>query len=126
VVDFGTATTFDVLDAADSYLGGVIAPGIGLSRDILNERTAKLPKIDVFRPARVIGRNTVDAMASGLICAYECMVEGMLIRIEKELESSVELLLTGGYAETVKISRRHRVVKNLCFEGLKQLCRQVG
>ncbi len=123
VVDFGTATTFDVLDASSTYLGGVIAPGIGLSRDILNERTAKLPKIEIFRPVHVIGHNTVDAMASGLIRAYEAMVEGMLLQIEKELGTSAELVLTGGYTELVKLERPSRIIPYLCFEGLKQLCR---
>ena len=126
VVDFGTATTFDVLTAEKAYVGGAIAPGIGLSRDILNERTAKLPHIEIFRPEHVIGHNTVAAMASGLIRAYEAMVDGMVLEIEKELGAPVALILTGGYADLLRVKHPHQVEKHLCFEGLEQVGRQVG
>lgn len=121
VVDFGTATTFDVLDADGGYLGGVIAPGLALSRDILSERTAKLPLIELFRPQRMIGRNTVNAMASGLILATEAMVNGVVREIEGELKQAVGLVLTGGYVDLIQVSHEHKIVKQLCFEGLKQI-----
>ena len=85
VVDFGTATTFDAISAKGEYLGGAIAPGVTLARDALYEQTAKLPKIKIAAPKRVIGNNTLSAMQSGLVYGYVAMVEGMIKRIHSEL-----------------------------------------
>src|SRR3989338_1834500 len=81
IVDFGTATTFDVINGKGEYLGGAIAPGILLARDTLHARTAKLPRIEIKTPRNVIGKSTVEAMRSGLVFGYVAMVEGMVKKI---------------------------------------------
>ena len=101
VVDFGTATTFDVVDAAGAYVGGAIAPGINLSMDALHRAAAKLPRIDIQKPGSVIGTNTVDAMRSGVYWGYVCLVEGMVRHIAKEMEEKPFVLATGGLAALI-------------------------
>lgn len=101
VVDFGTATTFDVVTPVPEYLGGVIAPGIGISADALFARAAKLPRVDIARPARVIGTNTIVAVQSGLLYGYVGLVEGMIRRIRGELDYPVAVVATGGFAPNV-------------------------
>ena len=96
VVDFGTATTFDVISAKGEYLGGAIAPGILLAREALYARTAKLPLIEIKKPRQVIGRDTVEAMRSGLVYGYAAMVEGMIRRIKDELTPYPPLLIREG------------------------------
>lgn len=98
VVDFGTATTFDVISPAPEYCGGVIAPGVGISADALFARAAKLPRVDITRPAKVIGRNTVNAIQSGLVNGYLGLVEGLIARIRSELQWSAIVVATGGFA----------------------------
>ena len=85
VVDFGTGTTFDVISTAGEYLGGVICPGINISAEALFQRAARLPRVDVRKPAQVIGQNTVNAMQSGLFFGYVEMVDGLVRRIRAEL-----------------------------------------
>ena len=87
IIDFGTATTFDVLSGKGEYLGGAIAPGISLARDALYEQAAKLPKIKIEAPRGVIGKNTISAIRSGLVFGYVAMVEGMIRRIKSELQT---------------------------------------
>lgn len=104
IVDFGTATTFDVINAKGDYLGGAIAPGIMLARDTLHERTAKLPRIKLAAPKAVIGRSTVEAMRSGLVYGYVAMVEGMVKRIKSKLQISkpkIKVIATGGLARLI-------------------------
>ena len=101
VVDFGTATTFDAVSADGDYLGGAIAPGIGISADALFARTAQLPRVELVRPPAVIGRSTVHAMQSGLIFGYTCLVEGMIDRFRGELGPDMKVIATGGLAETI-------------------------
>ncbi len=101
VVDFGTATTFDAITAAGEYLGGAIAPGIGISAEALSSRTAKLPRVDLQMPPSVIGRNTIHAMQSGLLLGYIAMVEGMVKRFREALGPEMKVIATGGLAETV-------------------------
>jgi type III pantothenate kinase len=98
VIDFGTATTFDVISKEGDYLGGAIAPGIGISSEALFARTAMLPKIELTRPKQAIGKNTVSAMQSGIFFGYIGLIEGMLHRIEQELGSKAKVVATGGYA----------------------------
>ena len=98
VIDFGTATTFDVVDAAGDYCGGVIAPGVNLSLEALHQAAAKLPLIAVGRPERVIGSNTVAAMQSGVFWGYVSMIEGVVQRIEHEAGESMTAVATGGLA----------------------------
>jgi type III pantothenate kinase len=101
VVDFGIATTFDALDSQGNYLGGAIAPGIGISADALFQRTSQLPRVDLVRPPAVIGKNTKHAMQSGLLFGYVAMVEGMVARFKKELGNEMKVIGTGGLAEIV-------------------------
>lgn len=98
VVDFGTATTFDAVSAAGDYLGGAIAPGVGISAQALFERTAKLPRVELTRPPSAIGRNTVHSMQSGLLFGYVGLVEGMVARFKAELGPETRIVATGGLA----------------------------
>lgn len=120
VVDFGTATTFDVVGANGEYLGGVIAAGINLSLKTLHEMTAQLPKISLQKQQNVIGKSTVEAMNSGAYFGYLSLVEGMIFRIEAELGSKATHIITGGLAEIFKSelkTAKHR--PNLTLDGLK-------
>ncbi len=101
VVDFGTATTFDVVSRRGEYVGGVICPGIGISADALFQRAARLPRVDVRDPGRVIGRSTVGSIQSGLFFGYASMVEGIIGRIRAELKEPARVVATGGLAETL-------------------------
>ncbi|OYV38796.1 MAG: pantothenate kinase [Acidocella sp. 20-61-6] len=98
VVDFGTATTFDVVDQDGAYLGGVISPGINLSIEALHQAAARLPRIGIGRPQSVIGRSTVPAMRSGTYWGYIGLIEGLLARIEGEYGQSLKAIATGGLA----------------------------
>jgi len=98
VVDFGTATTFDVVDRDGAYLGGVIAPGINLSIEALHQAAARLPRIGIGRPKVVIGRGTVAAMESGIYWGYVGLVEGLVARISAEYGEKLKVVATGGLA----------------------------
>jgi type III pantothenate kinase len=101
VVDFGTATTLDAITAKGEYLGGAICPGVTISADALFQRAARLPRIDVRKPARVVGRTTVGAMESGLFYGYVGMVEGLVRRMSVELGGNVICVATGGLADVI-------------------------
>ncbi|HEX7555859.1 MAG TPA: type III pantothenate kinase [Leptolinea sp.] len=101
IVDFGTATTFDALDVNGNYLGGAIAPGIGISSEALFLRTSKLPRVDLIRPPSAIGKNTIHAMQSGLLFGYVSMVEGMVQRFRLILGNQMKVIGTGGLAEII-------------------------
>ena len=101
VVDFGTGTTFNAISAEGDYLGGAIAPGIGIAAEALFQRAAKLPPVDLQTPPSVIGRNTPHAMQSGLIFGYVGLVEGMVNRFKKELGPDMKVIATGGYTEII-------------------------
>ena len=101
VVDFGTATTFDAVSAEGDYLGGAIAPGIGIAARALFERTAKLPRVELTRPPSAIGRNTPHAIQSGLLFGYVGLVEGMVTRFKAELGPETTIIGTGGQAEII-------------------------
>ena len=97
VIDFGTATTFDVVGKDGSYQGGAIAPGINLSMEALHQAAAQLPRIEVKRPSRVIGKNTVDCMLSGTFWGYIGMIEGLVVRLKQEMDiGKVSVISTGG------------------------------
>lgn len=123
IVDFGTATTFDVVSPTPEYLGGVIAPGVGISADALFRRAAKLPRVDVAKPASVVGRNTVGAIQSGLFYGYVGLVEGVLTRIRDELSWEARVIATGGLARKVahETAAIDIVDDNLMLEGLRLL-----
>lgn len=101
VVDFGTGTTFDAISSEGDYLGGAIAPGIRIAADALTQRTAKLPRIDLVRPPRAIGRNTVQSMQSGILFGYVGLVEGMVARFREELGPALHVIATGGLAQVI-------------------------
>ena len=101
VVDFGTGTTFDAVSAEGDYLGGAIAPGIGIAARALFERTAKLPRVELARPPAAIGRNTVHSIQSGLLFGYVGLVEGMVARFKAELGPETRVVATGGLAEII-------------------------
>lgn len=101
IVDFGTATTFCFINEQRQYMGGAIAPGIGISTEALYSRAAKLPRIEIARPDGVIGRNTVTAMQAGILYGFVGQVEGIVNRIKKESGSSPAVIATGGLASLI-------------------------
>ena len=101
IVDFGTATTLDAITANGEYLGGAICPGVQISADALFQRAARLPRIDVRKPAHVVGRTTVGAMESGLFYGYVGMVEGLVRRMSDELGGNAVCVATGGLADVI-------------------------
>ena len=107
VVDFGTAITFDVISAKGEYLGGVIAPGLGISSEALFARTAKLPRVEIKDPGRVIGTNTISNMQAGLYYGAVDTVDGMLARMKKELGEGAKVVATGGQAKLVAKASKH-------------------
>ena len=123
VVDFGTATTFDVISAAGEYLGGVICPGVEISADALYHRAAQLPRVEVRKPATVVGRSTVTSMQSGLFHGYVAMVEGIVRRLRDEIEGGAGLLCigTGGLAGDIAAETPliDRVEPDLTLAGLR-------
>lgn len=121
IVDFGTATTFDYIDASGSYLGGAIVPGIGISAEALYQRAAKLPRIELTKPKTVIGRNTVAAMQAGIIFGYAGQVDGIVRRIGKEFNVQPRVIATGGLAELIagESETIEKVDPLLTLEGLR-------
>jgi len=101
IIDFGTATTFCVVTEHAEYLGGAIAPGIGISTEALVTRTAKLPKVELIRPASVIGKNTIASMQSGILYGFVGQVEGIVKRIKEEIGRSALSIATGGLAPLI-------------------------
>jgi len=101
VVDFGTSTNFDVVTPKGEYLGGVLAPGLQISADALFARAAKLPRVEIARPPKVVGKNTVHAMQSGIVYGYVGLVDGIVERILAELGSPCAVIATGGLAPLI-------------------------
>jgi type III pantothenate kinase len=101
IVDFGTSTNFDVVTAKGEYLGGVLAPGLQISADALFSRAAKLPRVEIAKPPRVVGRNTVHAMQSGIVYGYVGLVDGLVERILAELGHPCAVIATGGLAPLI-------------------------
>jgi len=121
IVDFGTATTFDAVSARGEYLGGVITPGIGISADALFERTARLPRVDIRKPLRVIGSNTVGSIQSGLYYGYLGLVDAILERMLAELGPETKVVATGGLAPLIGEGSKYisAVDDLLTLEGLR-------
>jgi type III pantothenate kinase len=130
IIDFGTATTFDVISSKGEYLGGAIAPGIGIAAEALFKRASKLPRVELFNPPEtVIGKNTVHSMKSGIIFGYSEMVDGMVRRIKREMPAEPEpkVIATGGLAPLMKnISDTIESVETgLTLEGLRIISQQL-
>lgn len=121
VVDFGTATTLDAVSAKGEYLGGAICPGVQISADALFQRAARLPRIDVRKPASVVGQTTVGAMESGLFYGYVGMVEGLVRRMSDELGGNALCVATGGLADVIapETSLIEHVDADLTLDGLR-------
>jgi type III pantothenate kinase len=121
VLDFGTATTFDVVGEKGEYLGGVIAPGLGISAEALFERAARLVHVDVREPQRVVGRNTQESMQAGLFYGYASLVEGVVQRIREELGMPAPVVATGGLARVFEeqLGFLEAVDPGLTLEGLR-------
>ncbi|HEY5674418.1 MAG TPA: type III pantothenate kinase [Malonomonas sp.] len=123
VVDFGTATTFDVISAEGVYLGGAISPGVGISAEALFERASKLPRVEFSRPPQIIAKNTVNSMQSGIFYGYVGLVEGIVSRMKKELPENARVIATGGLAGPIAEATDSidQVEPFLTLEGLRIL-----
>ncbi len=121
VTDFGTATTFDVVSKEGDYLGGVIAPGVATGAEALFTRAAKLPRVELTSPPKVIGTNTITAIQSGIIYGYVGLVEGIVSRLQKELGERAKVVATGGFAELIAKETKaiDSVNPNLTLVGLR-------
>lgn len=123
IVDFGTATTFDCVSAKGEYLGGVIAPGIHISADALFARAAKLPRVEIAKPPKVVGRNTQHSMQSGIVYGYVALVDGLVDRLVEELGAPHTVLATGGLSTLIAPMSRtiQEVDEDLTLVGLRIL-----
>jgi type III pantothenate kinase len=123
IVDFGTATTFDVVNEKGGYMGGAISPGVNLSIEALHQAAARLPRIGIGRPQSVIGRSTVPAMRSGIYWGYVGLIEGLIARIEAEYGAPLKVVATGGLAPLFAEGspRITRIDADLTLEGLRLL-----
>ncbi|MBP1153503.1 MULTISPECIES: type III pantothenate kinase [unclassified Paenibacillus] len=121
VVDFGTATTFDYIDEGGQYIGGAVAPGIGISTEALYQRAAKLPRIELTKPKSVVGRNTIASMQAGIIYGFAGQVDGIVDRIKQEFGSEPKVIATGGLAELISSESRTIELVNplLTLQGLQ-------
>lgn len=120
LMDLGTATTIEVVEPENTYLGGVIVPGVKVSLDALTSRAAQLPGISLDKPKNVIGKNTVDCMRSGMIYGTASMIDGLIDRMEEELGHSSTIVSTGGLAQFITPLCKHKIIleKDLLLKGL--------
>ncbi|MDF2670138.1 MAG: coaX [Paenibacillus sp.] len=121
VVDFGTATTFCFIDGKGQYIGGAIAPGIGISTEALYQKAAKLPRIELIKPKSTVGRSTVASMQAGIIFGFAGQVDGIVQRIEEEYKTKTKVIATGGLAELISGESRTIQIVNplLTLQGLQ-------
>jgi len=123
IVDFGTATTFCAVTEIGEYLGGAICPGIKISAEALFQRASKLPRVELMKPAKVIGTDTISAMQAGIIYGYAGLVDGIVERMKNELSDHAKVVATGGLAELVSPETRsiQQIKPQLTLEGLRFL-----
>ena len=121
VVDFGTATTFDYVSSKGEYMGGVIAPGVGISAEALFQRTSKLPRVEIVKPKKVVGKNTTNSMQSGIFYGYVGLVDEIVTRMKKETRSHPKVIATGGLAHLIAAESEtiEGVDEFLTLEGLR-------
>ena len=122
VVDFGTATTFDVISAKGDYIGGAITPGIAISAEALFQKASRLPRVEIFQPTdKVVGRDTTESIKSGIIYGYASLVDGMVERIGQEMNLSSLVVATGGLSPLLSrvASKIDKVEKSLTLDGLR-------
>ena len=121
IIDFGTGTTYDAISATGDYLGGAIAPGIGIAADALFEHAARLQRVELKAPPSVIGRNTVESVQAGILFGYVAQVEGMVARLRRELGDEAKVIATGGYARLIAAHTQaiQEVDDRLMLEGLR-------
>ena len=121
IIDMGTATTISVVDGKKNYIGGAIVPGVRISADTLTARTAQLPKISLEAPEKLIGKNTVDCLKSGVFFGNVALIDGMLERMEEEVGQKLTVIATGGLAKSLIPYCRHDIILDdeLLLKGLK-------
>ena len=121
VVDFGTATTFNAINAKREYLGGIIAPGLTTAANALSARAAKLPRVAIERPKNVIGRSTIAAMQSGIFYGYASLVDGLIERMLQEMDDTPKVISTGGLAPLMQHASKHinQIDPTLTLDGLR-------
>ena len=124
VIDFGTATTFDIVDKDKNFIGGIIAPGLKIQAKALSQFTSKLPKLKIETPNSAIGADTISAMLSGIVLGHGAMIEGMIKKCEAELNQKTTVVVTGGYSPILFENMENTfnyIDKNLTLFGLKKL-----
>ena len=121
IIDMGTATTICIIDGKKNYIGGAIIPGARISADTLTAKTAQLPKISIEPPNRLIGKNTVDCMKSGVFYGNAALLDGMLERMEEEMGEKLTIVATGGLAKALIPHCKHKIILDdaLLLKGLK-------
>ena len=122
IIDFGTATTFDIISKKGEYLGGAIAPGVMISADALFQRASKLPRVEIFKvPGKIIGKDTIKSIKSGIIHGNAAMVDGMVERITKEMGTEPKVIATGGLAPLIAGASKtiQKTEPSLTLNGLK-------
>jgi len=122
IIDFGTATTFDIISSKGEYLGGAIVPGVMISADALFQKASRLPRVEIFKtPGKVIGKDTIESIKSGIIHGNAAMVDGMVERITKEMGTTPKVLATGGLAPLIAESSQaiEKIEQSLTLDGLK-------
>ena len=126
VVDFGTATNFDVVNARGEFVGGAIAPGLVVATEALISKAARLYRVELVRPKEAIGRNTITNIQSGVVYGYAGLVDGLVDRMRQELDGDVKVIATGGLAEQMRDIARsiQQVNTNLRLEGLRMIWEQ--
>jgi type III pantothenate kinase len=122
VVDFGTATTFDVISSKGEYIGGAITPGVAISSEALFQKASRLPRVEIFQPTdKVVGRDTIESIKSGIIYGYASLVDGMVERMKKEMDFSPVIVATGGLSPLISsVSEKiDNVEESLTLDGLR-------